>query len=264
MNGVPWPDLEEQRQQAEANLLLLRVALALIDEARRTGAFETDEEKLTARAAELADEFASGAPKGSSAGGEARVQAAPLTADHISLSAPFGESSSVDQTLRADGVLLGGGVSTSVSFESIDETGLSPEEAEKMRQAVAEFEAKQARPQLGGGHFLRALAAEPQPGSEVQILAAELFDDGMLIHYTHDQEPESLESIVSGDPSQWLEPEPMLLVEDDLGTKYYESGGGGGGGVQVVHGASGFAPAVPSEARIIRITTDSGTVELRL
>jgi hypothetical protein len=257
------PDPEEQRRQSEANLLLLRVALALIDDARRLGAFETDEETLAARTAELTDELGSGAPAGSSPD-EAPVRAAPLALDQVQLSAPYGDSSSVVATLRTDGVLLDEGVTLSLRAERVDEPGLSPEEAEEMRRAVAEFQAKQARPQFGGGRFVRALAADPQPGSEVQVLAAELFDDGLLVHYSFDQESESLESIMSSDLSEWQERGPGLRVEDDLGTEYYASGGGGGGGVQVVHGAFGFAPAVPSNARTLRISTRGDTIELPL
>jgi hypothetical protein len=256
-------DPEEARRQAEAHLLLLHVALALIDDARRLGAFETDEEKLAARVAALADELGSGARPATSER-DGRVEATPLSADRIELSADFSESSSVFETLRADGVLLGGGTSMSISAQTIDEAELSPEEAEEMRQAVAEFEARQARPQFRGEHFLRALAAEPQPDAEFQILAAELFDDGFLVHYTHDQEPGSLESIVSDDPRQWLENRHGLRVEDDLGTEYFESPAGGSGGVQVVHGASAFAPAVAPQAGTLRITTPAGTVELPL
>ena len=254
-------DPQERRRQAEAELLLLRVALVLIGDARRTGAFETDEEKLAARAAELAAELAGGEPEGGSAA-EPLVRAMPLTADQVSLSAPFGPAST-EQTLRADGVLLGGGTTVSFGAQTVDKAGLSPEETEEMMRAVAEFEAKQARPQFGGARFLRAVVPAPQPGAEVQVLAAALFDDGLLVHYTHDQEPEDLESIMA-DPSTWLESGPVLGVEDDLGTEYYASGAGGGGGVQVVHGASGFAPAVPAGAGTLRITTRAGTVELPL
>jgi hypothetical protein len=256
-------DPEEQRRQAEAQLLLLRVALALVNDARQLGAFETDEAKLRARVAELAEELGGGVQPPES-GQEAPVEATPLTADRLSLSVRFGESVSVVETVRADGVLLDGGTTMSVWAQSVDEGELSPAEAEEVRQAVVEYEAWRARPQFRGEHFLRALAAEPQPDSELQVLAAELFDDGLLVHYTHDQEPESLESITSGDPSQWLRAGPILGIEDDLATEYFESVAGGGGGVQVVHGASAFAPAVPAGARTLRIATRSGTVELPL
>jgi len=165
------PDPEEQRRQAEAHLLLLRVGLALIDDARRTGAFETDEEKLSARVDALAAELGSGAAPGGPVG-EAPVRATPLTGDRLELAAAHGESSAVEATLRADGVLLEQGSSTSVSAVLVDEADLSPEEAEEMQRAVAEFEAKMAQPRLSAERFLRAIAAAPQPGSEVQVLAA--------------------------------------------------------------------------------------------
>lgn len=92
---------------------------------------------------------------------------------------------------------------------------------------------------------------------------AELFDDGLVVHYTFDQAAESIESIMSTELSEGLEAGSGFRVEDDLGTGYYENGGGGGG-VQVVHGAFAFVPAVPPAARMLRISSRSGTVELPL
>jgi hypothetical protein len=56
----------------------------------------------------------------------------------------------------------------------------------------------------------------------------------------------------------------VLGVEYDLGTEYYASGGDRSGDAQVVHGAFGFAPAVPSDARTLQTSTRSGTVVLPL
>lgn len=256
-------DPEQQRRQTQAHLLMLRVGLALLDDARRLGGFETDEKRLSARTAELVAELVGVLPA-DPPGDEAPVQAIPLDADRVLLSASYEDSTSVGATLRTDGVLLDEGVTIGVSLEPVDESELSPEELEQMREEMAKFEAEQKRPQFGGGRFLRALAVEPQPGSEVQVLAAELFEDGLIVHHSFNREPGSLKSIASMDPAEWPETEPRLRVEDDLGTEYYPSGGAGAGGVQVAHGGSAFAPAVPGAARTLRISSDSGTVELPL
>lgn len=257
------PDPEEQRQRAAADLLLLRVALGLLNDARGRGNFETDQARLDARVVELVDEL-----NGyllTSAPPEAQpVQAAADGPDRINLSVAFGESSAIVATLRSDGVLLEQGVTAELRAESIDESKLSPIELEELKRAQTEFQAAQSRPQLSGERFLRALAADPQPDSEVQILAVELFADGLLVHHTFDQEPVSLDSAVTDGLAMWPEPRVRIQLEDDLGTDYYASGGGGGGGVQVVHAASGFAPAVPGDASVLRIEFDGRTTELSL
>jgi hypothetical protein len=249
------PDPEDERRRMEADILLLRVGLALIDNARRDGGFETDETKLMARVGELLESLGAG----SASGNEAPVQVTSLERDRVLLKAPTGEHSADEVVLRADGILLEEYSSIGMKAEAVDPA----EQEEEMREAQAKFEARMRRPRFRGERFLRVLTAEPQSGSEVQLLAAELFDDGLVVHYTFDQTAELIESIMSTELSEGLEAWSGFRVEDDLGTEYYESKGGGGG-VQVVHGAFAFAPAVPPDARMLRISSRGGTVELPL
>ena len=253
------PDPEEERRRTEASMLLLRVGLGLIDDARHGGGFETDETKLAARVSELLESLGAW----STSEGDAPVQATPLERDRVLLSAPTGEHSADEVVLRADGILLEEYSSIGVELEAVNPTELSAEQEEELREARARFEAHMRQPRFRGERFLRVLAAEPQSGAEVQLLAAELFDDGLVVHCTFDQAPESIEPIMPTELSEGLKAGPGLRVEDDLETEYHESGGGGGG-VQVVHGAYAFVPAVPSDARVLRISSRSGTVELPL
>ena len=191
------------------------------------------------------------------------MQATALAPDQLNLSVAFNDSSAVVATLRSDGILLDQGTTFTVSSEPVDESELSPVELQELKRAQAEFQAAQSRPQLSGKHFLRALAADSQPNSEIRILAVELFDDGLLVHYTFDQKAETSDSAVADSLVVWPQSGVKIQVEDDLGTDYYASGGGGGG-VQVVHAASGFAPAVPRDASVLRIKVDGQTTELSL
>lgn len=253
------PAPEDERRRMETDILQLRVGLALIDDARRDGGFEIDETKLAARVGELLESLGAGSPSGN----EAPVQATPLEPDRVLLKAPTGEHSADEVVLRADGILLEEYSSYGMKAEAVDPTELSAKQEEELREARAKFEARQRRPRFRGERFLRVLTAEPQSGSEVQLLAAELFDDGLVVHYTFDQAAESIESIMSTELPEGLEAGSGFRIEDDLGTEYYESGGGSGG-VQVVHGAFAFAPAVPPAARMLRISSRGGPIELPL
>jgi hypothetical protein len=256
MNPDFLPDPDQMRHQEEAGVLLLRVGLVLIDDARRGDGFETDEAKLTARVNKILEDLGAGAPNSA----EAPVQATPEDRERVLLTAPTGKGTSTSSLLRVDGVLLKGYSSITVSLEETETTELSPEQEEELRRAQERFEAQMRLPRFEGKRFLRALTADPRPGSAVQILAVELFDDGLAVHYTHDQSPESIES---DRMLEAFEPWAGVRVEDDLGTEYHGNGGGGGG-VKVVHGATGFAPAVPDAARVLRISSRSGSVELPL
>jgi hypothetical protein len=259
MNQIPELDLEDERRREEAGVLLLRLGLALIDDARHGEGFETDEDKLAARVDEILDEL--GATSSNS--DEAPVRATPQDRDRVLLSTPTGERGSDSALLRIDGILLDEYTSIAISAEAVDTTDLSPEQLEELRQAKARYEALMQRPRFRGECFRRALAVDPQPGSDIHILAAELYEDGLIVHYTFDDDPELTESRVSGDLPESLDRGAEISLEDDLGTEFFESGGVSGG-VQVFHGALAFAPAVPIDAKQLRISSRSGTVELNL
>lgn len=245
MMRASGPEPEEERFREEAGVLMLRVGLAMIDDARRTNGFETDKARLAVQINKILSSLGSG----ESTGGQAPpVTVTPIDAERVRLSVLLDQSLSEGAVLRTDGVLLEEYVSFGISAEAVDPGELAPKEREELRAAQKRFEARMRAPEFQGGHFLRALPVEVRPGSEIQILAVELFDDGLVIHFSHD-EAEQL---------------PLeLLVEDDLGTEYYESGGSAGG-VQVAHGSLTFTPAAPEGARILRVTSSSGTVKLPL
>lgn len=260
MSSPPFEDEHEEAQEA-ASVLLLRVALALLGEARLHGDFG-EEAALAERAAALTAEFDGGAPSPDPE--RPPVTASPLRPDRISLSAPFGERSSVVESLRLDGILFDGGTVSSVTFEQIEPRELSPEERADLERRQAEWRAEQDRQQrFTATRFVRSVAAPPQPGAAVPILAVELFEDGFYVEHTYDTEPPTFDLEMTAQQLLELEKDPEVKVEDDLGTEYFESGGGGGG-VRVSHSSRGFAPAPPPNARALVITAGGATVELDL
>jgi hypothetical protein len=261
VNSPPFENEHEEAQEA-ASILLLRVALALLGEARLRGDFG-EEAALAARAAALTAEFDDSAP---SPGPERLpVTASPLRPDRISLSAPVSESSSVVESLRLDGILFDGGTVSGVTFAQIKPKELSPEEHADLERQQAEWRAEQERRQrFTATRFVRSAAAPPQAGAVVPILAVELFEDGFYVEYTYDTEPPTVDLEMTAQQLLAGEKDPEVKVEDDLGTEYFESGGGGGGGVRVFHSSRGFAPAPPPNARALLITAGGATVELDL
>ncbi len=258
MNPPPFENEHEEAQEA-ASILLLRVALALLGEARLRGDFG-EEAALAERAAALTAEFNGSAPSP-----DPPVTASPLRPDRISLSAPFGEHSSVVESLRLDGILFDGGTVSGVSFEQIEPRELSPEERADLERRQVEWRAEQERRRrFTATRFVRSVAAPPQPGAAVPILAVELFEDGFYVEYTYDTEPSTFDPEMTAQQLLADEKDPAVKVEDDLGTEYFESGGGGGGGVRVFHSSCGFAPAPPPSARALLITAGGATVELDL
>jgi hypothetical protein len=261
VNPPPFENEHEDAQEA-ASILLLRVALALLGEARLRGDFG-EEAALAARAAALTAEFNDSAPTPEPE--RLPVTASPLRPDRISLSAPFSESSSVVESLRLDGILFDGGAVSGVTFEQIEPRELSPEEHANLERRQAEWQAEQERrQQFTATRFVRSVAAPPQPGSTVPILAVELFEDGFYVEYTHDTEPPTFDLEMTAQQLLAREKDPEVKVEDDLGTEYFEGGGGGSGGVRVSHSSRGFAPAPPSNARALLITVGGATVKLDL
>lgn len=254
-------DLVREERQSAAAILQMRVALVLLAEARRRGDFG-DPEALAARAAELAEEMGDGVPA-------PHPDRPALTVslerpDRIGLSSVTGKHSSIFASLGFDGIIYEAGFSAGVSFED----RIEPEELdEEQREALARLHEESQKRRASGlrftaSRFVRAIAAPPQPRAAVRILAVQLFEDGFYIDSTFDKEPE---------PADGRDPIAGLLrggasdvrVADDLGTEYLACDSRSGG-VLVCRATHGFAPAVPTDARTLRITTDSGTVELDL
>lgn len=258
------PSFEHEHEGAQeaAGILLLRVALALLGEARLRGSFGK-EAALSERTVTLAAELNGGAPSPDPQ--RPPVQASLLRPDRISLSASFRKSSAVVESLRLDGILFDGGTVSSVTSKRIEPEELSPEERADLERRQAEWLTEQERRQrFTATRFVRSVAAPPQPGVTVPILAIELFEDGFYVDYTYDKEPPTLELEKTAEQFFAHEEDPEIKVEDDIGTEYVESGGGGGGGLRVFHSSRGFAPAPPPDARVLRITAGGATVELDL
>lgn len=259
------PPFEDERENAHeaAEILLLRVALALLGEARLRGDFG-EESILAERAATLAAEFTGGAP--SPDPGRPPVEASLLRPDRISLSASFEEHSSVVESLSIDGILFDGGTVSGITFAQVEPEELSAEERADLERRQAEWQVELDRQQrFTASRFVRSVAAPPQPSATAPILAIEIFEDGFYVDYTYDTEPPELDfDELTAERFLAREKDPVITVEDDLSTEYFESGGGGGGGVRVFHSSRGFAPAPPPDARVLRITTGGATVELNL
>lgn len=258
-------DPEEDRRRAAAGIVKLRVGLALIDDARHAGGFETDATKLAARVEEILSALAVAGlnPVG------AVVEATLDDVDRITLSTPVGENGSDSASLRSDGVLLSHYTSMGTALVQPDVDELSPEQQEEIETAQAEWLEQVQREFFQGTRFLRALPLDPQPGAEVQLLAAELFADGLVVHYSFERTQEELEASCIADEAAMLERDSWdatglgLRLEDDLGTEY-RSSGGGGGGAGVVRSFGSFTPAVPDAARTLRISVGANVVECDL
>jgi hypothetical protein len=194
------------------------------------------------------------------------VEARPSGPDSISLSAHEGDGQFSFESLRLDGVLFERGGGVGISAEPVDHTELSAEEQAEMERRMAEWQLEMERRQhFTATRYVRSVAAPPQPSAEMPILAVELFEDGFYVEYTFDQEPQELDVMELSADHFFAEREKRtVIVEDDLGTEYFESGGGGGGGLRVFHSCVGFAPAPPPDARVLRVTAGGSTVELDL
>jgi hypothetical protein len=265
---VTRPDLdedEEMRDQEAASILLLRVALRLLGEARLRGDFGGDE-KLAQRAVAIADEITGGAP--SPHPRRPVIEASLIRPDRISLSAPFDSSSSTAWSLMVDGSLYGGMTVTGDGFVEAEEPEeLSEEEEAERERLQAEWRVRTERiRQFTAARFVRALTPPSQPGSSRPILAVLLYENGFYVESTYDKDAPTFDPEM--DARQFFAvqrgEEPMITVTDDVGSEYFESGGGGSGGVRRSHASLGFAPAPPPAARVLRVTTDDTTVELPL
>lgn len=245
-------DPEDERLQAAADLLLMRIALALINDARRAGSFG-DQATLDNRLAELLDEF--GPVLHDPQPPEEPAEATLIKPDQIELSVAHGDSRAVFATLRSDGILLEQGGMVGLTIELDPDTELTPTQLEQIAQT--------SKPHFTGQHHLRTLPTTPQPNAKTQLLAIELFEDGLLIHHTSNQDASPAQETTDA-PLTWPEPTAEIKLEDDLGTDYYPSGGGGGGGVDVIYSAPAFAPAVPEQASVLRIAIDDQVTEWRL
>lgn len=256
---------EEMGEQEAASILLLRVALRLLGEARLRGDFGSEEE-LAERAVAIAAEITGGAPSPDPR--RAMVEASLVRPDRISLAAPFDSSSSTAWSLMLDGTLYDGMTVTGYGpVEAEEPEELSEEEKAERERLQAEWRLRTERiRQFTAARFVRALAPPRRPDSSRPILAVLLYEDGFYVESTYDRDAPTIDPEIEARQffATHLGEDPVIQVTDDVGTEYFESGGGGSGGVQVSHASTGFAPAPPPTARTLRITADGTTVEIPL
>lgn len=262
----PGIDDDHHGEQEAASILLLRVAFRLLGEARLRGDFG-EEAELAERAATLADELTGGAPSPDPR--RASVEVGLIRPDLISLAASFSKDSVTTWSLMLDGTLYdGGGTVGFATAVKVDPQELSAEERADLERRQAEWQAEHERQrQFTATRFVRAVAAPPQPGASVPVLAILLYEDGFYVENTYGQEPPTFDPEMDAEQFFALrrQEKPEIAVEDDVGTEYFESGGGGwGGDARVSHSSFGFAPAPPPEAGLLRINANGETVELDL
>lgn len=282
-------DREQQRRQAIASELLHLVAARLLAEARLRSEFPVDEDRLSSFLAvidaELRDDEhvvldvddALDLPRS-----DYRLVVRDPEPEAIHLNCHYG-SHSVSARLRIDGVLDEQGYGMGISFDDPEEqVELSPQEQEVARLAFERMEAghRSGHRAFLGSEFHRALAVDPQPGAPIQIVAVELYGDGVVVQHSYDDPveveprlPMHLYELADAEPpiDEMLAEaragggnlRPNVSLGDDLGTAYHNSGTAEGG-VQVVHGEARFAPAVPTEAERLVISTYAGSVTIDL
>jgi hypothetical protein len=253
------------RDQAAVSILLLRVALRLLGEARLRGDFGA-EEALGERAVAIAAELTGGEPSPDPR--RAVVEVGLIRTDRITLSAPFDRSSAVIENLMIDGTLYGGGGVTGYGPVRSEPQELSEEQRAERERRQAEWLTRTARSRrFTATRFVRALTPPPRPGAFRPILAVLLYEDGFWLESTYDKDTRTFDPHM--DDEQFFAmhrgDNSVVTITDDVGTEYFPSGGGGGGGgVRVQHASEGFAPAPPASARVLRITMDGETVEIGL
>ena len=225
----PIADIDSPGGRAElaARIELNRIALRLIAAARRGDRSEFDENGLA------------------------------------TIEVPAGETGRQFQaTLRADGVVLGDSISDPSRRWSCDRRRCRRRSVEERRREELAAEARRGKPKFEGVGFQRAVVAPPQPGADLRVLAAEIFDDGFYVDFTYNGKVPLPEDLDHGRPPRT--PKPPMEVADDVGTAYYEGERAGYGGGPTAFATFNFSPTPPADATLLRITTDSGTVELDL
>jgi hypothetical protein len=285
------PDPEQQRRQSHANVLMLSVGARLLASARIEGGFRPEEEMSALlegiRSGLQADEHLTMAeddwadlPRR-----DYKVLLGDPEPDAIGLSCHYG-SHSLFARLRIDGVLDHQGHGMGIGFHDPEQrVELTAEEQEVMRLA---FESDQVeagaeeptrpRERFDGTELHRVLPVPRQQGSPVQILAVELYDDGVVVCFAYDdpvdvelniplefydrvgREP-PLDRLLAEARAQGGNLRPGISIHDDLGTEYREAASAEGG-VQTVHGEKSFTPAVPPGSRRLTISSYAGSVDI--
>jgi hypothetical protein len=248
----------ERHQSAALALLLNRVVLGLVGEARQADGFGDDETALRSRAKDLVEQFVD--REATPAGASVHLDLLPRDRIEIRIEDPRGLHAGAQ--VRGDGFVLGSSTGRFSRGEAvtIDPADLEPWEREEMRRQDLADKARRGKARFIGRDYRRTLVAPPQPDAALRVLAAALYGDGLLVEFTYDTEEPTKAQM----ESQYFPPRPAMRIEDDLGTKYYAGERASYGGSPASLGYFTFAPAVPAAARVLRITTDSGAVEIDL
>jgi hypothetical protein len=113
-------------------------------------------------------------------------------------------------------------------------------------------------PQCTQAEFVDLLIVDAPDDATARPMTLERFRDGVVLTWTAVFEPGTRHSAPRS---------PRVALADDVGTHYFPSGAGGGGGgpgpVRIRWNQS-FAPAIPPEARILRLTIDDEGFDLAL
>jgi hypothetical protein len=105
---------------------------------------------------------------------------------------------------------------------------------------------------------IRIVTAPNQGDAGVIITAAELHPEWLVLNYiSRVPQDELARGLVDGQPKRFD-------VTDDLGTAYEINGGSGGGEATIRRMDVKLVPAVPSEAKSLRVTLATGVVVITL
>jgi hypothetical protein len=101
-----------------------------------------------------------------------------------------------------------------------------------------------------GGELLRRVVILPEEGNtgSVKLLAVELYDDGLVVRWM--RRP-SAPPVTRADPVR--APGSGLSIADDRATEYFVDDLSAGAGRASFHGRTAFTPAVPGDARTLRV-----------
>lgn len=105
---------------------------------------------------------------------------------------------------------------------------------------------------------IRIVTAPAQGDAGVVITAAELHPEWLVLNYISQvPQDEIARGLVDGQPKRFD-------VTDDLGTEYEFNGASGGGEGEIRRMDVKLVPAVPSEAKYLRVTLATGVVVIAL
>ena len=278
--GMAEPDFDGMDREI-AQRQLMEAALPLVAAGAKEGRFPSDMEGLE-RLIETLGRRVDGLKTASREeidriGDQFEIWVAPNGDGSLHLKASSSEGHALVCDLWPDGLVTNEASSTSYGPRVGEPDANMPVMDASAFQALIDGDFK-------GTELRRVLPAPPTPEASIQILSVELYADGLVINYLqrHDLETEdqielmrrrleAFDQAVSDDDLDVIARRESafgpteLTVVDDVGTRYESGGAGGGGGLDgPMRWHCEFTPAVPDGARVLRIQTDAGTVEISL